>query len=419
MNAFLWFYWTAVASLLLYAVPAWKAKGGRKGLITAAVLGVLLTGYEVFMTFVWGPTVVGPIRVDIFIVILVALLGHLIGATSLVLARKRSGLAGGHLGLLILPLVALTGVGYEIWSLNEESDRLTANFFEANRLLFEARFRDPQTLRRTFGQLEAENNLLAGHWRREEGSPPSRLVINTENEVWAFYSCGDTECLGGEGTVQNGRIATTHDILPAYLFEVSTVAPDRMTLVQISPVRTTGGAPPDLIFLKEPPPLQHAETQAGALRYLGTYSKLTERGRAHVTLTQVWLWQGEETMYAVVVHTTQVKGQQAQFIRPVLFSAGARDIRRANAYVFDSEDGEGTVRIELLEEGKRARATLQRFRGDIEIVTLDKKERLTDEALSLAPVKSGEAWQHWFDAVMTGRFFSWAVPETVDGTAGG
>ncbi|MGP0566044.1 MULTISPECIES: hypothetical protein, partial [unclassified Nitrospina] len=282
MNAFLWFYWTAVASLLLYAVPAWKAKGGRKGLITAAVLGVLLTGYEVFMTFVWGPTVAGPIRVDIFIIILVALLGHLIGATSLVLTRKRSGLAGGHLGLLILPLVALTGVGYEIWSLNEESDRLTANFFEANRLLFEARFRDPQTLRRTFGQLEAKNNLLAGHWRREEGSPPSRLVINTENEVWAFYSCGDTECLGGEGTVQNGRIATTHDILPAYLFEVSTVAPDRMTLVQISPVRTTGGAPPDLVFLKEPPPLQHAETQAGALRYLGTYSKLTERGRAHV-----------------------------------------------------------------------------------------------------------------------------------------
>uniref|UniRef100_UPI003F9496B7 hypothetical protein n=1 Tax=unclassified Nitrospina TaxID=2638683 RepID=UPI003F9496B7 len=179
------------------------------------------------------------------------------------------------------------------------------------------------------------------------------------------------------------------------------------------------GAPPDLVFLKEPPPLQHAETQAGALRYLGTYSKLTERGRAHVTLTQVWLWQGEETMYAVVVHTTQVKGQQAQFIRPVLFSAGARDIRRTNAYVFDSEDGEGTVRIELLEEGKRARATLQRFRGDIEIVTLYKKERLTDEALSLAPVKSGEAWQHWFDAVMTGRFFSWTVPETVDGTAGG
>ncbi|MCF8721797.1 hypothetical protein [Nitrospina gracilis] len=419
MNAFLIFYWTAIVSLLLYAFPAWTAKGARKGLIAAAALGVLLTGYEVFMTFVWGPTVSGPIRVDIFIVILIALLGHIVGGASLVLARKRAGLAGGYLALLILPLVALAGVGYEVWSLQNESARLTANFFEANRLLFEARFRDPETLRRTFGKLEAESNPLAGHWRREEGSPPSRMVINAKGEVWAFYSCGDTECLGGEGTVRNGRIATTHHILPAYLFEVTTVTPERMTLMQVSPARTPRGAPPDMTFVREPPPLKYEAPQAGALKYLGTYSALTDRGRAHLTLTQVWLWQEGETMYAVVVHTTQVKGQQAMFIRPVLFSAGARDIRRTHSYVFDSEDGEGTVRIELLENGDRVRATLERLRGEIEIVTLDKKEYLTDEALSLAPVDSGEAWKHWFDAVMTGRFFQWTAPGSADAPAGG
>ncbi|CAI2719485.1 hypothetical protein [Nitrospina watsonii] len=419
MNAFMTFYWMAIASLLLYAMPAVRTPGARLGLLIPAVLGVVLTVYEIFMTFVWGPTVTGPIRVDIFLVVPVAALGHVIGGFGLLSARQRRGLPRGFLVIFLIPAVALLGLGYEVWQVRQESKRLTANFFEANRLLFEARFRDPETLRRTFGDLAADGQPLAGHWRREQGSPPSRLVINAEGGVWAFYACGDTECLGGQGRVEDEKIVTTHDILPAYEFNVSALTAGRMTLERLQPPANTHpnapAQPTSIDFIKEPPPLQHASEQAGELEFLGSYSTLSDRSKAHLILTEAWLWQGPQTVYAVVVHDTLVKGRTASFIRPILFAAGTQ-AERANAYTFESEDREGAVQIELI-DANRVRVTLQRGRVKTESLALRKNGSLSDEALVLAPTASAEAWQHWFDTVMTGRFFTWTAPDTVGDTA--
>jgi len=409
MNAFLYFYAAAILGLWLYAIPAFRAAGARKRLWSAAVFGVVVTFYEIYINFIWGPMVTAPIRIDVFLIVPLLFVAHGVALSGLIHARRRMGLAAGYFVILLIPAVALVGLAKEIWDVQQKSKRLTANFFEANRLLFEARFRDPATVHRYYGELEAPGRPLTGYWRREEGSPPSHLVINAEGKVWAFYACGDTQCLGGEGTVEDEKIVTTHRILPAYEFAVKDVAGGRLTLEQLKPpINPNVMASPVMAFVREPPPLMHATRQAGALQYLGSYSALSDRSKAHLTLTEAWLWQGPRTLYAVVVHDTLLKGRKAGFIRPILFTAGT-PAGTANAYRFESEDGEGAVRIELIDP-ERVRVTLQRGRVKTESLTLNKNGRLTDEALTLAPTASAEAWQAWFDTVMTGRFFTWQVP---------
>jgi len=188
MNAFLYFYAAAILGLWLYAIPAFRAAGARKRLWSAAVFGVVVTFYEIYINFIWGPMVTAPIRIDVFLIVPLLFVAHGVALSGLIHARRRMGLAAGYFVILLIPAVALVGLAKEIWDVQQKSKRLTANFFEANRLLFEARFRDPATVHRYYGELEAPGRPLTGYWRREEGSPPSHLVINAEGKVWAFYA---------------------------------------------------------------------------------------------------------------------------------------------------------------------------------------------------------------------------------------
>jgi hypothetical protein len=46
----------------------------------------------------------------------------------------------------------------------------------------------------------------------------------------------------------------------------------------------------------------------------------------------------------------------------------------------------------------------------VETVELEERDYITDDALMLAPTESPQAWQHWFDTVMTGRFLRGTCP---------
>ncbi len=415
MSPFEIFYILLMLSLLLFWVPIFRSSVPSNGLLfVPAVLGVLACGYEIYTRFILGPKVMGPIRVDILLISVLLIIAYALGASGLLQSRRQGAPVGAvFLVTLIIPLLAVTGLSVQWWKIGKETAELTALIEDQNKLLFEAKFRDEETIGRYFGNLVSADKPLVGHWRAVEGRHPGRLVINDEGKAWGFIQCQDSECLLGTGEMEGTRLTLAHRMLPSYHFEVREVSPQKLTLVRIEEKPQTAASPPKTsTFVKEAPPVFSTGEQVENLKYLGSFSHLKDH-KQHITVTQLWLWQGPEGPLAVMVHDTPVKGRKAEFIHAWNLGEG-RPTGNPGEYAFTPPARFRQVRAGLPVNGA-IELTLEKKSDGTETLVLVEKEYLFDDTIFLAPTVSVQKWKQWFHAVLTGHFFTWNVPEVLPG----
>ncbi|MDX1485616.1 MAG: hypothetical protein R3229_14170 [Alphaproteobacteria bacterium] len=397
-----WALFLYYALLILWVPLLWpalrSAGGARVWLLVVATAGALATAHEIRMVF-WTREA---IRVDIFL--LTIALGALYVSAAVVLFVAGARRWASALGLALAVIGA--GTAYEWVALGRESARLTANFHARNALLFEARFRDRETYAEVFGPLEGpRRDLPLGHWRAEEGSRLTRLVVNGEGRAWLFYRCGETECAIGPGGGALKPTAADPDRWQAAL-EPRVGAPWTVDIARSGPDRLTvaaKGAP--VPMFKAPPPIAPPAGRR-ELSFLGRFANLRCTGQ-HAVIRQLWLWRDGERLHGVGIFVTKVAGRHARFVSPMVMGEGTRE-GAGWRFRWQREGRPHSALVSI--DGEAVGLELTRPRLPVERSVLGPKPVFADEAVGLAPLTSRADWARWFRVVLTGHFTSGDVP---------
>jgi hypothetical protein len=407
-------YAVLLCAWLAFVVPALRAPRGARGACAfASGIGLLAALREYWMSFVWGPSVVGPIRLDIPLVVMG--LAVVYAAASALLWHagwRRSALLSAGLNVVGTALVAIAWTGAM-----REGARLTELFHAGNRLLFEAKFRNQEAYERYFGMAVGEadapvahpagegTDAPVGHWAAEPASRFTRLVVSPQGRAFLFYPCSETECQFGPGTAL--REASTG---PDAGWEVRLVqrgvGERRVSITrpagEVLAVRIDGGR---FRFRRAPPPLLGIEAEE-RLGFLGAYAAV-DPVRQHARVSQLWLWRGEEELLAIGIFRLLVPGRRADFVSPQRLGRGRRE---GGSWRFRWEEG-GRTRDALLRLSRSAvRVELS---GDAERwppQILEPRALFRDDVVELAPRTSAEDWEHWFETLLPGHFSSAEIP---------
>jgi hypothetical protein len=385
-------YYALLLAWLPLLWPALRSRGGaRRWLLLVAAAGAASAAYEIWRTF-WAPAA---IRLDIYLLSIV--LGCLYASAAVVLMRARRRKAAVVLGLVVV--LAGAGMIFQWIVVGREGERMMAKFHAGNALLFAARFRDRDTYERLFGPFAApQAPHPVGHWVALGETYYSRLIVNAEGQAWAFFHCGQNECVfapAGTGMrLEDGawETAVKPRLGPHTTVRLKVEADGGLTLLGGGSTR----------FAKVPPPIDPSPAPH-ALASLGTFASAVCQGQ-HARVRQVWLWRKGDRVEAFGIFDTLLAGEQAHFIRVAEMGAGAGG---GNAWRFEW-GGAWSASIVLEESG--VTLDLKRPGLELERVRLTPGALIRDEAVDLAPLTAWADWEHWFDMVLVAHFASADVP---------
>ncbi len=380
--------------------PALRLTGwSRAWLLIVAAAGFLATGHEI-RTLFWT---VSAIRLDILVIAVV--LGMLYASAAAVLFRaawRKSAAA-----LVAVLAVVGGGMSYGWIEAGRESARLTEVFRERDALLFEAKFRDFDTYADYFEVFDARPTFFpVGHWEDQGQGYFSRLIINPQGRVWAFYRCGDTEC--AYRSADPGLQAVGHPAQKQWdvTLDPPAGAPMTVRIAQPAPDRLTiEGSRQPAAFSKSLPPIDPAPARR-SLIFLGPFSAIDCRGQ-HARVHQLWLWQEETRLYAVGIFATLLSGRRADYVSPVVMGDSVVDGERWS-FAWSRDGRSGSASIALI--GADAHLTLALDGRPEERAVLTRDAVFRDEAIELTPLTDKADWDHWFDIVLVGHFSSGDVP---------
>jgi len=390
------------AWLLFVAPAAWPPHGARGWARGAAALGFAAALYEGWMSFVWGPTVVGPIRIDIFLIFLLLASVDLVASARLHRAGwRRTGLVAGVVSLLA------SGVMAASWMQTQgELTRLDGLRSEGDAQLFEAKFANAAAYEAYFGVAAkpASEGLPVGHWQNAESLPYTRLVVGGDGRAHLFYRCGESECPFGPGGVLaphgDGFAGTlVHRGVGVRELELDEPEGDALLL-------RIDGKPHRL--RRAPPPLLGV-THEERLTYLGAFSAV-EPVRQHARVSQLWLWREDDALHAVGIFRILLPGRRAEFVTPEVLGRGERE---GEAWRFSWRNDDGPpreARVRLLPGAEGVELTLPGRGGSWPPQRLAPGAIFRDEVMELASLRSGQAWQRWFETVLVGHSSAAEIP---------
>jgi len=393
-------YYALLALWVPLLWPALRLRGWKRGALLVIVLGgVLATASEIWQAY--GAS--NAIRLDILLFSVVLIMLYAAAVAVLLIARWRTAAT-----LLGAVLVLVAGTMAYNWALiAEESREVQAKLDERDQLLFDAKFRDRAAYDAFFGPFGGlAGSYPAGHWKGEAGSPYTRLVVNGIGDAWLFYRCGAAECAYRPSNralerVVDGAAREWRGLLRPLAGELLSVR-----IVQENEERLTLEARGQKVaFAKASPPLA-TEPRHDMLSYLGSFVS-SACIRKHAAVRQLWLWGQGERLFAVGVFQTLVAGQRALFVSPFVLGEGRR---AGDAWIFEWQR-EGQAWKASVELGvDSVSLVLTRPGQKVESAVLEPGAIFSDETVDLAPRDSAEAWQHWFDTVWVGHFFSGTIP---------
>ncbi len=393
-------------------------RGVRTPLTLAVASGAVALGYELWMQLVWTSRVVGPIRLDI--PLLVAGLVAVDGLAGLALWRhgwKRTARVAGATVIAASVAFAAAGIGASF-----EIRRLDRIREEGNRLLFEAKFRNRLAYERAFGFADesaaargAVADLPVGHWESDSEPVYRRLVVSPAGRAFLFYRCGSTECAFGPGaqlTLRSEPGGAPHWTATAFGHRIGQRRLSiRMPESDAIRVEIDGR---ESSFRATPPPLLRIE-EGEALAELGVFSSLEPAGSL-VRVSQLWLWRdadrplSEADLYAVMVLEYLVPNRRADFVTPVPLGRGT-----------PTPDGSWRFRWQQAGRAREARVRLEPHEDRVHLELVGEGQHwpphglrrgawIRDEVIERASRESPEAWRHWVDTLLTMHFSSADVP---------
>lgn len=402
MTIFMLFYYALLVIWVPLLWPALQLYGWkRKWLLVVAGIGFLAAASEIWQSFL-PPNA---IRIDALLFSALLTLLYATAAGVLYSARRRG--AAALLGLVVLLVGG--GLAYQWAMAGREARRLTATLDARNALLFHAKFRDRATYERAFGPFPPDSvTRPSGHWRAQGKSSFTRLIINGKGRTWLFYRCGGTECAFGPS---GAGLKRSVDALNGEIAWRTILRPRMGDALSMRILRDgTDGLVVDargqtIHFVKAPPPI-NPKPLPRSLDFVGSFADAACQG-AHARVRQVWLWRTPSRLYGVGVFQTLLAGQRAQFVRPAVMGKGRKD---GNTWVFDWQREGRNESATIALTGGAVSLKLSRDGGKPETATLPRRAIFRDEAIDFAPLTTGADWQHWFETVLTGSFFSADIP---------
>jgi hypothetical protein len=128
-------------------------------------------------------------------------------------------------------------------------------------------------------------------------------------------------------------------------------------------------------------------------------------------VAQLWLWQGDDGLYAVGVFRTLVAGRSARFVTPIVLGRGERD-GDAWRFAWEQDAGAAEARVRVHPEGEGVALEVLRLgsRDGWPLRTLPAGAIFQDDVIELASRTSPADWQHWFDNLLVAHFSSGEIP---------
>ena len=361
-----------LAELFLWVPLAWfvvTAPATRRWVAAPLAASVLAGLYEAYMTFVWERTVVGPIRVDIFLVLFVTCAANTLSGIALVIKRLFAAAAV----CFVVPLLSLAGLAF----MQSHVARLDSTLDRGRRYRFEAAFRDDAAQKRFFG-----DNV--GYYVADDADDRVKhIVTNDAGRSWVY-----TKALYSSDKV---RVVLRPQSGDTFLADVDFGMDPAVAPPKTFTVRKT--APP-----RFPPP----SSPGDEVKFLGVFSgTYAERGRTFF-VTQLWLWESKGEVWGRYIHGAYVRGGRQDFIHPetvrIKCTVDCRKLtletERGPALFYREPDGSfktqwGTQKID---------------------VTLRQGETIPGLPLDLAPLGTARQNQEWLEAVLEAHMVSWVIP---------
>ena len=376
--------WVPLAAIVV-AVP-----GMRRWLALPLGVSALAMAYEAFMTFVWAPTVVNPIRVDIFLVMAIAALVDLFTAIAL-WEPARSGVhrkyaATAALLCAAVPVLAALG----LFGIKLHSAALDDRLGDQRRFRFEAAFRDDTTVRRFFGDLEPRANPWSGHYVVEGGDDRvRRLVINDAGQFWIFHE--QLYTYPGEGVAADAEFRGQTSGSQARLGFVLRRDGDGYK------VQVDGSQRAALTARRvEPPRFAKAASASDEVRFIGVFAGSHENPKGHPWVIQVWLWRSGDNAWGQYLREPFRDGRLQQFLTPQRVEPRCEDDCRVVGF----RSGRGEVRLTRVSDDEW-RAKVE---GNAEEVALRRGELVQGFDLDLAPLATVKEHRRWLDAMTSGAY---------------
>lgn len=360
----------------------------------------LLCGYILYLDFVWSKTVVAPIRVDLLLVIPLTTITFT-GVGLWGLRRPGARARAASLLLLALSLPTLLVFAERMWRASSDMARMDTK----PALIYEAQFRNPDTFRNFFGNIDKQDDPRVGHFRAEDpGRWASRVIINDEGHFWLLFKCYATvECVYAEAELGEAPLAGTFKAKPRsaapYDVAVSAWSQDRFTLT-VAPTR--GAA----TFVRAPVSYRETASAPGNVVYHGAFSEARiEHGS--VSLVQIWLWQSGDRWLAYYVRRGSACGVTNDFM-----SASAYEGRLVSGQIYFTIAG-GDRSIEDFQIPPPApgsdRIDGQIFYGrrPLHTIALERRAVFRSPIYESAPLTDLDATTEWLKTVSMGYMMSW------------
>lgn len=394
------FLWIPLAFLVATTPSA------RRWLAAPLITSLLAAAYEAYMTFVWEPKVTAPIRIDIFLVLMVVGVANTISGLGLAVfpsgKPERTRLLAAAALCLSVPVFAIAGFAF----MQSHTTQLDATFAQGRQLRFEAAFRDDATQRRAFGELGTGANPWAGYYiAGNEDDRFKHLVINEAGRFWLYgsklyvhegagmQSATEPDRFEGQGSGRMNekmRVALRRQPAGPYLLEVD-FGYGPATPPKTIPIRKA-----------DPPRFPQSTSPGDEVRFVGVFSGTYGERDRDFWLVQVWLWESKGEVWGRYLHDNYVRGDRREFIHPEELQP--RCAEQCKVLSFETGRGPRTLR----------RISGDEFRGKYgspeQEVTLRRGEILPGFLLDLAPLGTARQNREWIKAVLEGQMAMWDVP---------
>ena len=292
------------------------------------------------------------------------------------------------------------------------SDTAGAAIYEANRLRFEAAFRDDATVARFFGDVRATEGSWAGYYEGDDQDDRFKhLIINADGKTWLysakhFYRVGKAE----EAVATASEFSTT---VANYKDDASLRLPITLRKTQQNqfvfqvPELTANGSARQSLFSKNLPPQFPAASKVGnAVEFVGVFSaRYKPEAGKRFSGAQLWLWRAGDRYWGHNLREHFVLGTRYEFLHAAAIDGHCVGRCADGTIVLDAQGKKITLRADA-SGGFVAQ-------GDAfdPPVLLTPGELVPGFILDLAPVTTVKENKRWLETVNKGSFVKWTVPK--------
>lgn len=306
------FLWVALIACWLAA----KGAPGRAAMWAPFVVALAAT--------IWEALVPASMNIRLDLILVTGLLIVADGLAGIVLAanafQSRGKRVSGNGAIAAAAVLCLGACGGLIsgWVYStKQSEQQWTEYLDGSRRYFEAAFRDDETQRASFGNLEGTR--WAGYYAADPPQPNyAHLVVNSAGDYFAYSSSfgerrGKLSPDPADPALLTGK--RIHAGVPGADVQIRDLGAGRLQFSE-----REGGITGEAAFVSKPPPRFLRPASANdKVRFKGVFSGIYDDSSAKwVGLAQVWLWESEGRWWAAWLRGT-ISRERAQ---PVSASRG-------------------------------------------------------------------------------------------------